>query len=126
MKAGRADIRYRWMRRRAVQGIALAAGSVALFGSLSTGVASAATQSASSHVALAAVHPMAPPPLGWCKKATDGWVWIDLDTGKRWQCIQNILGQYILVELSSGPVGVCPGLKAASAAVVKPDAVVCG
>jgi hypothetical protein len=126
MKDGRTGIRYRWMRR-ATQVIALAAGSVALFGSLSAGTASAAvTQSANGQVASAAARPMAPPPFGWCNRSHDGWVWIDLDTGKRWQCIQNILGEWVLVELSSVPPGTCPGAIADSKAAVKPDVVVCG
>lgn len=123
MSAGKVGNRHPWMRRT-IRGMALAIGSVTLLGSLGAGVASAATLSATSHAA--AVRPLAPPIPGLCNAAHDGWVWIDLDTGRRWQCIRSLFGPYEWVEISSVPVGSCPGALAASKAAIEPKAVVCG
>lgn len=106
MESSGAGIRYRWMRR-IVQGIALAAGSAALLGSFSAGAASAATQSTSNHVKSAAVSPMAPPSPGSCNPAHNTWTWTDEDTGRVWECIQNILGEWVWVEITTVPPGVC-------------------
>ncbi len=107
MKSDGAGIRYRWMRR-VIQGIALAAGSVALLGSLSAGVASAATQSPSDHVqSAAAARPMSPPTMGSCYAGRGGWTWTDEDTGRVWECVQNILGQWMWVEITTIPPGEC-------------------
>src|SRR5215471_2459487 len=122
MKAGRASIRYRWMRRTA-QGIALAAGSVALLGSLCAGQASAATQSTSSHVASAAALPDAKPLPGSCYKARDGWLWYDLDNNLKYQCIQNIFGQWKWVLV--GTAWSCPAAIPAPIGAIKPEVIIC-
>lgn len=114
MKASRASIRYGWMRR-AAQGITLAAGGVALLGSLCAGQASAATQSTRSHVTSAAAIPAAPPPPGSCYKARDGWLWVDLDQGYYWRCVQNVLGEWVWVPV--GRTNTCNVSKAA----IKPE-----
>ncbi len=107
MESGGAGIRYRWMRR-IIQGIALADGGAALLGSLSAGAASAATQSPSDHVqSAAAVRPMAPPTPGSCGPGHGGDTWTDLDTGRVWECVQNILGEWIWQEITSVPPGEC-------------------
>ena len=118
MKAGRASIRCCWMRRTA-QGIALAAGSVALFGSLGAGQALAATQSTNSHVASAPALPEVPPPPSTCFKARDGWLWYDLDNHIKYQCIQNLFGEWVWVEI--GTATMCP----ASITAIKPEAFIC-
>lgn len=106
MKAGRDSIRYCWMRRTA-QGVALAAGGVALLGSLCAGQASGATQSAvSSHIASVTAIPQAPPPPESCYKSRDGWLWYDLDAGLYYRCVQNILGEWVWVEV--GRAHTCP------------------
>ena len=118
MKTGRASIRYCWTRRTA-QGIALAAGSLALLGSLGAGQASAATQSASSHVASAAALPKAPPPPGSCYRARKGWFWYDLDNNVKYECIQNLFGEWVWIAVGSAPN--CP----ASITAIKPQTFIC-
>src|ERR1700750_1444977 len=112
MKAGTESIHYRMMRR-IVQGVALATGSAAVFGSLAMGQASAATQSANSHVAAAPAIPEAPPPPGSCNASRKNWVWYDLDNHVIYVCVQWYTGQWEW-EQSGTFFGGCPSSSVAT------------
>jgi hypothetical protein len=123
MKAG--------IARRVAQGIALAAGSAALFGSLYAGPASAATQSTSGH-AMPAAAPKAPPPPGTCYASRDGWKWYDLETGIVYICGRNYLGEWAWMTYGvfvggcpSGIRGSIPGIKPDAIPGITPKAIIC-